>query len=99
MAIIPYQLFYLSDDCDVMSTSGIMVGSFPFNIVLLFALRWAATGDNQSPFLWANDYTVFWVLMAADFILGLVDSTLLNCNPEGALLEQVPGKPWVLKNW
>lgn len=100
VAIVPYQMFLYDDDyhdCDAMNTSGMMVGSFPVSALGLIALRWAATGEKFQH----SHYMNFYVLIAADFLIGWLGNTLFQCHPspQGALLEQVPGKAWALKRW
>ena len=72
-----------------------MLGSFPISMVLLAWLRWAATGETFQH----SSYLNFYVFMVADVLVGVLSGTLYQCNPNGALLEQTPGRPWVLENW
>lgn len=95
LTILPFQYFLLDEDCDVMSVGGPMTFTFPFCVAGLAALRWAAIGEPFRP----ADYTFFYLLIVTDVFLGLIDGTFLQCNPDGSLLEQIPGKAWTLKNW
>lgn len=98
LAIVPYQTFlYDNEHCDTMNTSGMILVTLSVCVIGLVALRWAATGET---FRHAG-YTNFYVLIAADFLIGWLGNTLFQCHPspEGALLEQVPGKAWALRRW
>lgn len=98
-ALLPQQLFLHTgegeNECDAMNTSGMMLNTFPITVLGLAALQWAASGAKYQH----RNYVNFYVLMTADFLIGLFGNTLFQCHPDGALLEQLPGKPWVLRGW
>jgi hypothetical protein len=50
VALLPYQYFFLPEECDVTSTSGIILGTSPVSIMGLMSLRWAATGGETRLF-------------------------------------------------
>lgn len=85
------QLLLLDNTCDVWYTGGGVALGTVVCVIGLFLMRWALL---RHPFV-ISDYWVFWVLVAGDLGLGLLDGSLLKCS-DHPMLSQVPGKPFTL---